>query len=121
MTDLEKIILSLEKTLMLPEVRHSADKLAGILSESFFEFGTSGRMYHYHKGDVFEGGPVNDTDWEIRDFAVNSISQDCVLATYSAVKHTEPDESKKVSRRCSLWEIESGSWKIKYHQGAIAE
>lgn len=121
MTELEETILSLEKALINPEVRKSAEKLAAIISSSFFEFGSSGQMYHYHKGDVFDDGPVKNMDWEIIDFSLMQLAGECVLATYKAVKHSEPDASKKTSLRCSLWEKESGTWKIKFHQGAIAK
>jgi len=120
MTELEETILSLEKNLISPEVRKSAEKLAAIISESFFEFGSSGQIYHYHKGDVFDSGPAKDMDWEILDFSVMPLAGECALATYKAVKHSEPDESKKISLRCSLWEKESGNWKLKFHQGAYA-
>jgi len=120
MTELEETILSLEKALISPDVRKSAEKLSEIISESFFEFGSSGKIYHYHKGDVFDAGPVSDLDWEIFDFSLMPLVGECVLATYKAVKHSESDESKKISLRCSLWEKENGIWKIKFHQGAFA-
>ena len=118
MTELEKTILFNERELLRPEVRRSADKIAELLSESFFEFGSSGNIYHYHKGDVFLEGSVNEGDWEITDFSLARVSLNSVLATYTAIKHTEPVEAQKVSLRCSLWEIEDGVWKAKYHQGA---
>ena len=120
MTELEEIIFSKEKSLLQPDVRQSAEKLYTLLSESFFEIGTSGTTYHYHKGDVFPVGPVNAGDWEILSFTLLPVSSDSVLATYKAIKHTEPDASKRISLRCSLWEKESDVWKLKFHQGAIA-
>ena len=120
MTELEATILSLEKALTSPGVRKSAEKLSEILSESFFEFRSSGKIYHYHKGDIFDNGPAKDMDWEILEFSVMPLAGECVLATYKVVIHSEPDESKKISLRCSLWEKENGSWKIKFHQGAFA-
>lgn len=120
MTELEEIILSKENALLQPDVRQSAEKIHALLSESFFEIGTSGTTYHYRKGDVFPTGPVNAGDWEILSFTLLPVSPDSVLATYKAIKHTEPDASKKISLRCSLWEKESDEWKLKFHQGAIA-
>lgn len=121
MSELETIILSLEKSLLRPEVRNSAEKLAELLSESFYEFGSSGNIYYYRKGDVFEVSPIQENDWEIVDFSLLPHGEDSVLATYKGIKHTEPDETKKITLRCSLWEKESGSWKIKFHQGAVME
>ena len=121
MTELEEIILNNEKELLRPEVRCSADKIADLMSESFFEFGSSGKIYNYHPGDTFPAGPVSEGDWEILDFNLLQVSLDSVLATYKAVKHSEPDITKKVSVRCSLWEKEFDVWKVKFHQSAIAE
>lgn len=120
MTELEETILFKEKALLRPEVRRSAEKIAGLLSESFFEFGCSGNIYHYHKGDILLEGPANEGDWEITDFSLLQVSLDSVLATYTATKHTEPVAARKVSLRCSLWEKEDGVWKVKFHQGAYA-
>ena len=118
MSDIEETILFNEKELLRPEVRRSAEKIANLLSESFFEFGSSGNIYHYHKGDIFLEGPVNEGDWEITDFTLVQVSLDSVLATYTSIKHTEPVAAQKVSLRCSLWEKEDGAWKVKFHQGA---
>lgn len=120
MTELEKNILFYEKELLRPEVRLSAEKIAELISESFFEFGSSGNIYHYHKGDTFQEGPANEGDWEITNFTLVQVSLDSVLATYTVTKHTEPVEAQKVSLRCSLWEKEDGVWKVKFHQGAYA-
>jgi len=120
MTELEETILFNEKELLRPEVRRSAEKIAELLSESFFEFGSSGNIYHYHKGDTFLEGPAKDGDWEITNFTLVQVSLDSVLVTYTATKHTELVEAQKVSLRCSLWEKEDGVWKAKYHQGAYA-
>ena len=120
MSDIEETILFNEKELLRPEVRRSAEKIAELLSESFFEFGSSGNIYHYHKGDIFLEGPVNEGDWEITDFSLAQVSTDSVIATYIATKHTEPVAAQKVSLRCSLWEKEEGVWKVKFHQGTYA-
>lgn len=121
MTELEEIILNNEKELLRPEVRCSADKIADLMSESFFEFESSGKIYNYRVGDTFPSGPVSEGDWEILDFNLFQVSLDSVLATYKAVKHSEPDISKRVSVRCSLWEKEMDVWKVKFHQAAIAD
>ena len=121
MTELEDTILFLEKELLRPEVRSSAEKIAELLSESFFEVGSSGNTYQYKKGDTFQGGPVNDGDWEIRDFALLPVSKESVLSTYKAIKHTETNERLKITLRCSLWELEEGKWKVKFHQSALAD
>lgn len=120
MNALSETILYLEKELLRPEVRCSAEKIAGILSDSFCEYTSSGTEYHYRKGDTFPGGPVTDGDWEIIDFSVLALSPGSAQAVYKLIKHTDPDISRRLSLRSSLWVMESGIWKMQFHQGTAA-
>jgi hypothetical protein len=68
---IEKQIYDLEVELLRPEVRASAERIRNLLSEDFFEFCSSGSIYHYKKGDVFSGTADKDGVFgEIEDFAV---------------------------------------------------
>jgi hypothetical protein len=46
---LEKQIFDLECLLLQPFVRRSAEKIAELLAEDFFEFCSSGKVYRYKK------------------------------------------------------------------------
>ena len=120
MTGIEAIIYAKEKDLLRPDVRRSPEKISEILSDSFYEYGSSGSVYHYHKGNTFAHGPEKEGDWEIQDFALHLLSEDSALATYKVVKHTEDDPSRKTTLRVSLWKIEDGIWKMQFHQGTYA-
>ena len=119
---LEKHIFDLEQSLLQPEVRQSSEKIAELLSDDFFEFCSSGKIYFYKKGDVFdENKNFSVIDWEIKDFSIRILSNDMVLATYKAIKHNEPRKQMKYSLRSSIWKCFSGDWKIIFHQGTLTD
>lgn len=116
-TDIEKKIYDLEVELLRPEVRASAERISDLLSEDFFEFCSSGSIYHYKKGDVFSDTAENKgIIGEIEDFAVKELAADCILATYKIIKYNEKDTGK-YSNRSSIWKNINGTWKIVFHQG----
>lgn len=118
MEAIQKIILQLENDLLKSEVRKSPQKLSELLSEDFIEFTSSGIEYHYKSGEVFQKQDDNsELLWQVTDFKIKQLSDDCILATYKVVKHNEPNENNKYSIRSSIWKSYSGKWKMLFHQG----
>lgn len=118
MEAIEKYIFQLENDLLKSEVRKSPQKLSELLAEDFIEFTSSGSEYHYKSSDVFQKQDDNSQLlWQIIDFKIKLLSDDCVLATYKVVKHNEPNENKKYSLRSSIWKSYCGKWKMIFHQG----
>ncbi|MFD3157263.1 DUF4440 domain-containing protein [Haloimpatiens sp. FM7330] len=121
MESIEKNILQLESDLLKAETRKSSQKINQILANDFIEFCSSGSEYHYKNGDVFQA--QNDNDilcWEILDFKIKKLSNDCILAMYKVVKNNEIDENKKYSLRSSIWKYYNGKWKMVFHQGTLS-
>ncbi len=104
-------ILSLEDALLQAEVRQCAAKIESLLSGDFFEFGSSGSVYRYTKGDAF--APVDG--YQITGFSVAELSPECVLATYSIT--LSQGERAKRSLRSTIWRKSEGQWKAVFHQG----
>lgn len=120
MESIEKLIFQLENDLLKLEVRKSPQKISELLAEDFIEFTSSGSVYNYKIGDVFQ--EKNDNDellWEIIDFKIRQLSDDCVLAIYKVIKHNEASENKKYSLRSSIWKYYDGKWKMIFHQGTL--
>lgn len=117
MESLEKEILKLENNLLLSSTRKSAEKINEILDDEFTEYTSSGKEYHYKKGDVFQDiEDDSELDWQITDFKIKELSKECVLATYKVVKNNEIDEKKKYTLRSSIWKCIDGTWKMIFHQ-----
>ena len=120
MESLKRQILQLENDLLKPEIRQSIEKTSELLSDGFTEFCSSGYIYHYNTGQAInEGTDLQEMDWEITDFEINQLSNDCVLATYRLIKHSELNENKKYSLRSSIWKCFDGKWKMIFHQGTL--
>lgn len=120
MDSIKEQIFQLENDLIKSEVRKSAEKINEILSNDFVEFSSSGSEYHYKFGDVFQDEEDERTlDWEILNFKVKKVAENCILATYRVIKHDELDEKKRYSLRSSLWTEEDGKWKMSFHQGTL--
>ncbi|EHJ00099.1 hypothetical protein CDLVIII_3538 [Clostridium sp. DL-VIII] len=117
---LKNHILKLENDLLKPEIRQSAEKTSELLIDGFTEFTSSGYIYNYNIGQAIdEYINVQDMYWEITDFKIDQLSNDCVLATYRLIKHSELNENKKYSLRSSVWKCFEGKWKMIFHQGTI--
>lgn len=115
---LERHICSLENELLKPEVRLSAKRISELLAKGFFEFGSSGRVYNYTAGDVFDD---KGSTYEIEDFELRRLSHGCVLATYKAVKRGAEGNVTSVTLRCSIWKRSGVAWKMVFHQGTIVK
>lgn len=120
MESLKKHILQLENDLLKPEIRQAVEKTSELLGEGFTEFCSSGHIYRYNKGDaVDEDTNLQQINWEIKDFEINQLSDDCLLVTYKLIKHSELNENKKYSLRSSIWKCFDGTWKMFFHQGTV--
>ena len=118
---LEEQILKLENSLLQPEVRQSADQISELLSDDFTEFCSSGRVYEYKRGDIIDSRNESDIpDWEIKDFSIEIIARDVILAKYKTIKHSKLDK-KVYSLRSSIWKYIKGKWKMIFHQGTITD
>ncbi len=110
--DIEKL-RELEESLWRRETRFNEAYMRSILSEDFFEFGRSGKIYTI-------GVSLSAPDQEInavlplKDFAIHEIDDRVVLVTYiSEVRYDELE----MGNRSSLWIKTDSGWKLKFHQG----
>jgi Uncharacterized protein conserved in bacteria len=117
---LKNHILELEEKLLRDNVRQSPEKLSQLLCDDFTEFCSSGYIYKYEKGEVIEvSESQKELEWEIKNFDISILGEDCVLATYKLIKHDVVDEKNKYSLRSSIWKNINGNWKMFFHQGTL--
>ena len=85
--------------------------------DDFWEIGASGQRYSREFVlDVLEArlsNPVNESDWESRDFHVRELAPDVYLLTYTL------RQGERLTRRSTIWQHADGNWKIVFHQGTV--
>ena len=117
---LSKIIYQCECELLKSKVRKSSERIVELLADDFIEFTSSGNVAFYEIGEVFQcKDDKTELNWEIKDFNIKELSNECILAMYKVIKHDEIDESKKYSLRSSIWKCFGGQWKMIFHQGTL--
>lgn len=117
---LAKLIYQCECKLLKSEVRKSSEKISELISTEFIEFTSSGKVVSYKEGEVYQDKNDNtEIEWEIREFSIRELSNECILAMYKVIKHKEVDENKKYSLRSSIWKCFDGKWKMIFHQGTL--
>jgi hypothetical protein len=114
-TELER----LERLLLEPEVRRDRARVTALLSENFFEFGKSGRVWTRDR--ILELlGSEDYTQPEAEGFVCHGVVPDVVLVTYRTVRLDEGTGEREVTLRSSLWVKEAEGWKVRFHQGTQA-
>lgn len=111
----ENYIISLEKELHFSSVRQNELRLGELISNSFKEFGTSGKTYS--KEDVLSHLPleteniIESSNWEISQINVGAI-----LVTYNTNRSIESTTVK--AKRSSIWRKENNNWRLFFHQSS---
>lgn len=109
-SDISDHLLGLEKRLLDPEIRRSADQLALLLADDFGEIGSSGRIFDRAAiiADL-KKEPGFDNTRTITDFDVRLLSSSIALVTYRIRENG--------NLRSSLWQEQDGHWRLVFHQG----
>ncbi|WP_339194509.1 DUF4440 domain-containing protein [Solibacillus sp. FSL R5-0449] len=108
---LERNIFHLENKLLLPEIRTSKEELTSLLSDDFFEFGSSGKVLY--KDQEINEATLGIVQMTMSDFEIHSLSEEIVLATYRIYNEL----NNQHSLRSSIWKLVEGHWKMQFHQG----
>lgn len=85
--------------------------------DDFWEIGASGQRYNRaHVFDVLDARrivPVDESDWESRDFHCRELAPDVYPLTCTLRQGT------RLTRRSTIWQRADGDWKIVFHQGTV--
>jgi len=115
------LILELEKKLMDHDVRSDAVELKKLLESEFVEFGSSGKVYKYTEGDVFDAKPDKNIMYEILNYSFKQLAPDVVLMIYKVKKTDLSTKNEEHSLRSSIWRKKHDDVKIVFHQGTRTE
>jgi hypothetical protein len=114
-SSLKEHLCRLEERLLEPEIRTSPEEITKLLSDDFFEFGSSGNIW-FKKDCVGEGG-VGELKMTLHDFEINPLSPDVVLTTYRVIDETRMQHTL----RSSIWKFIDGRWQMFFHQGTLTK
>lgn len=101
----------LEEMLLRPEIRTSREELTKLLSDDFFEFGSSGNVWRKKDG-ISEHG-IGVVKMTLSDFEIHPLSDDTVLTTYRIFNEVKMEHTL----RSSIWKFRDGRWQMFFHQG----
>jgi hypothetical protein len=104
-------LVELERAMWADGTRSDRSWIDDHLSDSFTEFGWSGRTYTRAETLDLEVGPI---EAELVDFAVRALGAETALVTYRSV------QERGVGNRSSVWVRRGGRWLLDFHQGSPA-
>lgn len=111
-----ELLFDLEKQLHSFEVRSNIHKISKLLSDDFFEFGSSGNIWT--RAEILSRLPSEDgqTKIESYNFQAKILAENIVLVTYVS-KRISDEVSQNEFLRSSIWLLVNNEWKMKFHQG----
>ena len=118
--EIKEHLYDLETALQEQEVRASAEKLAALIDDEYYEFGVSGTVWT--KQDVIVA--LQNESFAVReicDFTVKLLSPDVALATYRCHRHATEGRASADSLRSSIWKCVRGQWRLIFHQGTALQ
>lgn len=106
----EELVEGLERELLGPEVRGDIGRTGVLLHPDFMEIGSSGRVWTRDAMMMaLEEDPGERTELEI--LGADRIGTGAVLLTYRSYARSG------TILRSSLWVLDNGRWRLRFHQG----
>ena len=111
---------TLEQSLLDPETRADAGRVAALLADDFVEFGSSGRIWTKAAtmSQLASERPYPDVRRLVTDLDVRLLAEDVALVTY-ALRRLSPQEADVSTLRSSVWTHADGRWRMSFHQGTV--
>ena len=108
---IKKQLLQLEEKLLKSEIRTSKEELTNLLADTFFEFGSSGKVLY--KDENISEMTLGEVRMQLSSFEIHPLSEEIILTTYKIYNKM----NKQHSLRSSIWKLIDGRWKMYFHQG----
>ena len=107
-------VVDLERALLTPDARRSAERLDELLDPEFREIGASGRLWT--RAELVAALPEDEGPDEpvaAEQFEGVEVAPGLVLLTYVS------DPDGRAARRSSLRRRSGGRWRLLHHQGTL--
>src|ERR1700739_2267360 len=107
----------LEESLLDTAVRRDRKKMRSMLAENFLEFGSSGRIWNRNSIIELLSQETAFVPPATEVCRAAFLTDDVTLVTYRTVR-IDPETGEVLSSlRSSIWKNESGTWRMRFHQG----
>jgi hypothetical protein len=117
--EISALLLRNELALLDPAVCRDRQRVLELLTEDFEEFGSSGRVWAHD--DIVEGLVTGTYDPPaLSDFHCRLIAPGVALVTYRTTRTNAATGAHATANRSSLWILEAGQWRMRFHQGTPA-
>jgi hypothetical protein len=115
-SEIPKLLLRNEKSLLDPAVRRDRNRVLELLAEDFVEFGASGRAWSRDQVvELLAAGNFQPPALEA--FECFLLAPAVALVTYRTVRTDAQTGACTVSLRSSVWIEHDGKWRVRFHQG----
>lgn len=106
----EDVVLALERELLRPDVRTDIGRIGVLLHPDFAEIGSSGRFWTRDAMMVaLEEDPGEPIELEL--LSADRLSENTILLNYRSFAHSGS------ALRSSVWLLDRGQWRLRFHQG----
>jgi len=116
----DELLISLEKSLLLNEVRSNLYSLNTLLHEQFCEISQSGKFYLKH--DVIQSltsAEKTGSRYEATNFQVRFLADDIAQVSFETRSIPRNDTRARRALRSSIWKNSENGWQMIFHQGTI--
>ncbi|MEK6684818.1 MAG: DUF4440 domain-containing protein [Pseudomonadota bacterium] len=109
-----------QRELKLLQIDLKADPalIDDLLSDEFEEISGSGQVNSRNNVVYWLRNKDNHIQWLLIDFRIKVLTDDLVMAIYTAQKLSDPDSTSKGSMRTSIWKCQEGNWRMLFHQAS---
>jgi hypothetical protein len=101
------------------EFAGSREAIEAMVAPDFWEIGASGRRYSreyvLETLEARQDDPVEDDDWQTRDFHCRELARDLYLLTYTLL------QGERHTRRATIWRRTAAGWVVVFHQGTVVQ
>jgi len=118
MNGIAEQIKQLELKLLHFDLKTEPELINDLLSHDFEEISQSGKINA--RCDVVDWLIHKDIHlhWSLNDFRIRMLTDELVMAMYTAQKMNDRNNLSKGSMRTSIWQRQGGAWKMIFHQAS---
>lgn len=107
------VLNNLEESLWKAETRGDRHLMDATFADDFFEFGRSGRIWTRDQM-LFDGCAPIDIVLPLPQLEIRLLNDVTALVTYDSIVRYE---SIQYAHRSSIWSLQGGRWRLRFHQG----